>query len=75
MPVPKNKLSCKNGCGLLIKGVTNPKVYGHALVEVVEKEDRSVHFNLNRAFVVEVYKCTVCGYIELYDAPPVPGQE
>ena len=66
---------CINDCGPMEKVDEKPGLYGHALLEVAYRGDpKNVFLNMNSGFTVLLYKCSKCGYMEMYDAPPVPGQ-
>ena len=72
MPKTVDGYICPNGHGSLELAENNPDVYGHGLVEVIRNPNGTAYFNMSRAFVVKIYICRQCGYVELYDAPPIP---
>ena len=72
--MPKDKSGdgyhCINECGALKEvHADNPIVVGNALVQVEKPEGGLTSLNLNSGFVVKLFLCESCGYIEMYDVP------
>jgi len=70
MPKTVDGYICTNGHGELRSVISDdPTMIGHALVTIERTESGGIVANLNKTFVVEIFICDDCGYLEFYDVP------
>lgn len=71
MPIDKTtgEKICINGCGILkpTKSKGTSEIGDHIIPSINEDKEEGLWVNAEIGFALEIWLCSECGYIELYD--------